>query len=329
MNKTYNWAILGCGKIAIKFANDLKLLSNANLYAAAARDINRAQEFADEFGFEKAYGSYEEMVKDPNVDVVYIATPHSHHCEHTKLCLNQKKAVLCEKAFGMNSAEVEEMIACAKENNTFLMEAFWTQFQPNFKRVLSMLKNEELGKLTSIHSMFAFNAPYDEGKRLYNVNLGGGSLLDIGIYPVFYTLTSLGLPEQINTMVNYSPTGSEESIHVSMKYADGRMASLISSFAGFAPTQTTYICENGYIIYDPRWFSPVNIRIWKPGEDEVIIERDKAPGMGYQHEASHVMECLDQGLIESPELSWQKSLDLIGILDDIRDNAGIVYPGEK
>ena len=124
MSKVYNWAVLGCGRIAKKFSSDLKLLPNARLYAAASRDLTRAQDFVRENGFEKAYGSYEEMVSDPLVDIVYVATPHSHHYEHTLLCLKNKKAVLCEKAFAINKREAEEMVACAKEHNTFLMEAF-------------------------------------------------------------------------------------------------------------------------------------------------------------------------------------------------------------
>ena len=132
MTKQYRWAILGCGKIARKFAEDLKLLPNATLYAAASRNIARAQEFANQLGFEKAYGNYTDLVEDPKVDIVYIATPHSHHHEHALLCLTHKKATLCEKAFAINARESREMIACAKENNTFLMEAFWTRFQPAF-----------------------------------------------------------------------------------------------------------------------------------------------------------------------------------------------------
>ena len=147
MKKTYNWAILGCGKIAKKFSEDLSLLSNANLYAAASRNLDNANQFAKELGFEKAYGSYKEMVNDPNVDVVYIATPHSMHLEHSILCLEHKKAVLCEKAFAMNSKEVQQMVDACQKNKTFLMEAFWTIFQPKFLKVLELSKDKELGQL--------------------------------------------------------------------------------------------------------------------------------------------------------------------------------------
>lgn len=326
MRKKYNWAILGCGKIARKFSNDLKLLPNANLYAATSRDLQKAKDFAVEFGFEKAYDSYEEMVADPNVDAVYVATPHSHHHEHTLLCLNHKKAVLCEKAFAMNKKEVEEMVDCARKNNTFLMEAFWTMFQPSFRKAMEIVKSGELGKLKIVRSDFAFNAPFDENKRLYNVKLGGGSLLDIGIYPVFAAVTSLGKPEIIKTFVDFASTGSEESISIIFKYKNGEMASLTSSFAAFSPTQTEYWFEKGYMVLNPKWHAPTNITIWKNGGEVQTFPSGHREGTGYQYEAAHVMECLDAGKIESDKMSWQMSLDLMETLDRIRIDAGIFFP---
>jgi predicted dehydrogenase len=326
MSKIYNWAILGCGKIATKFANDLKLLPNANLYAASSRDIERAQKFASDFGFDVAYGSYEEMVADKNVDVVYIATPHSFHHNHTLLCLKNKKPVLCEKAFALNAVEVEEMIACARDNNTFLMEAFWTMFQPSFNQAMEILKSGELGKLKIVRSDFAFNAPFLEDKRLYNAKLGGGSLLDIGIYPVFAALSSLGVPEKIKSFAEFSATGTEESINILFQYKNGEMANLTSSFSSYSPTQTEYLCEKGYLVLNPRWYTPTDITIWKEGGEVRTIESQHREGSGYQYEAQHVMKCLDSGLIESPKMSWQMSLKLMGILDRIRIDAGIFFP---
>jgi predicted dehydrogenase len=326
MSKTYRWAILGCGKIARKFSSDLKLLPNARLYAAASRDMKKAEEFAREFGFEKAYGSYEEMVNDPQVDVVYIATPHSHHHDHTLLCLEHKKAVLCEKAFAINKKEAEEMIDGAQENDTFLMEAFWTMFQPSFKRAMEIVHSGELGRLKLVRSDFAFNAPYDAEKRLYNLNLGGGSLLDIGIYPVFAALTSLGIPERIKTFADFSPAGAEESISMLFKYRNGEMASLTSSFAGYSPTQTEYWFDKGYMVLNPRWFTPTHITLWKEGEEVKSLKSEHKEGYGYQYEAAHVMECLDAGKIQSDRMTWQMSLDLMEVLDRVRIDAGIFYP---
>lgn len=326
MSKTYNWAILGCGHIARKFSEDLKLLPNANLYATASRQLGKAQAFAADFGFEKAFGSYEEMLEDSAVDVVYVATPHSFHRDHAIMCLNHKKAVLCEKAFAINRKEGDEMINCARENNTFLMEAFWTMFQPSFIKAMEILNSGELGKIKMVRSDFAFNGPYDVQNRLYNVSLGGGSLLDIGIYPVFAALTSLGKPEIIKTLVDFSATGSEESISMMFKYSDGAMANLISSFSSYSPTQTEYWCEKGYMLLNPRWYTPTNITVWKEGGKEEVLHSGHDNGMGYQYEAAHVMECLDAGKIQSDKMSWKMSLDLLEILDRVRVDAGIFFP---
>ncbi len=326
MGKIYNWAILGCGKIARKFSSDLKLLQNANLYATASRDLKKAQDFAAEFGFEKAYGSYGEMLADENVDVVYIATPHSFHHRQALMCLEKKKAVLCEKAFAMNRNEAQEMVDAARRNNAFLMEAFWTMFQPGYLKTMEILKSGELGKLKIVRSEFAFNGPYDPKNRLYNISLGGSSLLDVGIYPVFAALTSLGKPKTIKTFADFSPTNSEESISVLFKYPGGEMANLTSSFAAWSPVQTEFWCEKGYIQLSPRWFTPTNVTVWRAGGDVSVYDSGHVSGWGYQYEAEHVMNCLDQGKIESDRMTWQLSLDLMETLDRIRIDAGIFFP---
>ena len=326
MSKTYNWAILGCGKIARKFASDLKTLPNARLYAAASRSIEKAQSFADEMGCEKAYGSYEEMVNDPNVDVVYIASPHSHHCEHTLLCLNHKKAVLCEKAFAINSRQVNSMIEASRENNTFLMEAFWTRFQPSFLKAMEIIHSAELGALKAVRSDFAFNAEYDPEKRLYNVDLGGGSLLDIGIYPIFMSLMALGKPSKLNTMATFCPTGAEETIMMSFVYPEGQTASLVSSFASYSSTTTEFCFENGFLRLNRRFYTPTTITYWKNWEEEKTITFEKGTGSGYELEAAHVMDCLDAGKTESDQMPLSLSADLMEIMDKVRKDAGIVFP---
>ena len=322
--KKYNWAILGCGKIAGKFASDLKLLDNARLYAASSRSLQRAESFAAEFGFERAYGSYEEMVRDPQVDVVYIATPHSHHKEHAILCLDHKKAVLCEKAFAINQTEVEAMIQSSAENQTFLMEAFWTIFQPKFKKVLELASDPDLGQLKFVKSDFMFNGEVDPEKRLYNIELGAGSLLDIGIYPIFRSLVLLGKPQTIKTMAQLLDSGVEESIFMLFGYENGSMASLTSSFAAISKNETELCFENGFIKFERDHDVPILIH--KNGVDQ-LIKIDAGAGMGYELEAAHVMECLDQGLIESPVLPLEFSLELMRVMDAVRKEAGIVFPG--
>jgi len=323
MDKKYNWAILGCGKIARKFVADLSLLGNANLYAAASRSLENAKEFADQLGFEKAYGSYQEMVEDPDVDIVYIATPHAKHLEHSLLCLNNKKAVLCEKAFAMNTKEVDQMIAASKSNNTFLMEAFWTIFSAKFNKVLELAKDKDLGQLRFVKSDFMFKADFDPDKRLYNIDLGAGSLLDIGIYPIFRSLMLLGKPSSIKTMANIRSTGVEDSISMIFAYENGAMAVLTSSFESSCNNETELCFENGFIkfIREPEF----PILMEKNGvQEEIYIEQPK--GMGYELEAIHVMECLDKGLTQSPVLPLSASRDLMEILDWVRKDAGIVFP---
>lgn len=323
MKKKYNWAILGCGKIARKFVQDLSLLENANLYAAAARNLDNAKQFAIDLGFEKAYGSYKEMVQDPEVDIVYIATPHAMHMEHSILCLEHKKAVLCEKAFAMNTKEVDRMIKVSKENNTFLMEAFWTIFSAKFIKVLELSKEEGLGQLKFVKSDFMFKAEFDPDKRLYNIDLGAGSLLDIGIYPIFRSLMLLGKPTSMKTMANIRSNGVEDSISMLFGYENGAMAVLTSSFESSCHNETELCFEHGFIkfIREPEF----PILIERNGiQEEIHIEQPE--GMGYELEAKHVMECLDSGLIESPVLPLSRSRELMEIMDAVRKDAGIIFP---
>lgn len=322
--KKYKWAILGCGKIASKFSSDLKLLKNAKLYAAASRNLERAQGFAAEHGFEKAYGTYLELVQDPEVDVVYIATPHSHHMEHSILCLEHKKAVLCEKALALNAREVEAMIESSRKNKTFLMEAFWTIFQPKFRKVLELASDPELGQLKFVKSDFMFNPEVDPDKRLYNIELGAGSLLDIGIYPIFRSLVLLGKPESMKTMPRLLDSGVEESIFMLFEYENGSMAALTSSFAAHSKNETELCFENGYIKFERDHDVP--ILVGKKGSEKTI-KVDAGLGMGYELEAAHVMDCLDEGRIESPILPLSFSLDLMKLMDEVRRDAGIVFPG--
>lgn len=323
--KKYNWAILGCGKIAGKFASDLTLLPQARLYAAVSRNHEKARDFAGKHGFDKAYGSYEEMAADANVDIVYIATPHSHHRDHAILCLNHGKAVLVEKAFALSAVQAKEMIESAHQNKAFLMEAFWTRLQPSFQKVLEVVRSGELGKPAMMRSEFCFYSPYNPESRLYNLSLGGGSLLDIGIYPVFWALQVFGTPSEIKTTTDLAPTGADRSIAITFKYPGGEIAQLASSFAGCSDTQTEIWCEKGFIRVkrsDPHTFTvTINIK----GLSEVTLPFSFYPGFGLYLEAQHVMECLDAGLQESPLLPHSFTLGMMKVLDEILSQAGVKY----
>lgn len=324
--RTYNWAILGCGRIAGKFSQDLKLLPNARLYAAASRDLQKSEAFALKYGFERSYGSYEEMASDPDVDIVYVATPHSHHRDHAILCLEHGKAVLVEKAFALTAGQAGEMIDASQRGKTFLMEAFWTRFQPAFGKVMEVLKSGEMGKSMMMRSEFCFYSPYDPDNRLYNIKLGGGSLLDIGIYPVFWALQVFGNPSEIQTTVDLAPTGADRSLAMTFKYPGGEIAQLASSFSVCSDTQTEIWSEKGFIRVRRIDPSTVKVLIAKKGlpEEECIYSHDGAFGLFL--EAKHVMDCLDAGLRESPDLPLAFTLRQMQLLDRIRESAGVSYP---
>ena len=326
MTKQYKWGILAPGKMAAKFINGLKTLANAELYAVASRDIERSKKFATEHHFKKYYGSYEELAVDPDVEVIYIASPHSHHHDQTILCLKNRKAVLCEKAFALNSREVEDMITEARRQNVFLMEALWPPFQPFYKKALDIIKSGILGKIINLHAYFSFVPPYDPNDRKFNIALGGGSLLDIGIYPVIDALTFMGVPDEIKATASFGETGSEESISAIFKYNNGQMGTLYSSYKTNTGIGCELLCEKGNLTASRGRDMNQRVILNMYGKEKETFVFSP-PALGYHWEAEEVMKCLEKGLTESPIVPLSFSRDLINTLDRIRHSAGIVFPG--
>ena len=323
--KAYNWGILGTGNIAHKFARALMLLDNAHLYAVGSRDIARAEEFAAGFGFTKHFGSYEEMLADPGVEVVYIASPHTHYLVHTLLALRNGKHVICEKPMSVTAAEVSRMVDEARKNNLFLMEALWPPFQPSYLKADEILRSGKMGRLLHMRGKFAFVAPYDPELRTYNLALGGGALLDISIYPVMDILRYLGEPENIVATSLFAPTGADESTAMIFRFSDGRMAEAYCSFATAGGVSTEFYCEKGNLILTRGRDRNQHLVIEVQGDvDDRIFT---PPAQGYQYEAAEVMNCLDRGLTESTVVPLSFSLTLARILDDVRRKTGIKYPG--
>lgn len=324
MGKKYKWGILAPGKMSAKFTRGLKLLENVELYAVGSRDIDRSKKFAEEFGFKKYYGSYEELASDEEVEIIYIASPHSHHHEHVMLCLRNRKAVICEKALALNSTEVEDMIREAGRQKVFFMEALWPPFQPLYIRTKEILDSGISGKVIHLNARFGFQAPFSPSDRKFNLDLGGGSLLDIGIYAVIDALWFMGVPDEIKAFASFSETGSEDSISIIFRYNDGRMANLYSSFRTAAGIGCDLFCENGNLSFsrarDMSQCLSVSLNN-KDREDFSLLPE----GMGYQFEAAEVMKCLDEGLTESKVVPLSFSRDLINTLDRIRKAAGIVF----
>lgn len=322
-HKTIKWGIIGLGRIAEKFAKDLVTIENAQLYGVASRSQDKANAFAKSFNAIKAYNSYEALAKDENIDAVYIATPHSLHKSNSILCLNHKKAVLCEKPFAMNAEEVYEMIHIAKANNVLLMEALWTYFLPHYQYVLQLIKNKSFGNLLKVEADFGFTRPFDDTSRLFNKNLGGGSLLDIGIYPIFSALTTLGIPDNIQAQCTTFDNGADATCDMLFNYNSGSKAILKSSLIEDKPTSCTLYCEKATIKLNTQFHAPTSVTITKDGEEETIdFKNDK---IGYYYETVHFNQLLRNGKVESDIMSFDFSTTLIETLDKVRHLIQLEY----
>ena len=286
MKKEINWGIIGLGKIAKKFAEGLSKVENATLYGVASRDLGKAKEFSEEYQSEVAYGSYEELMQDENIDVIYIATPHVFHHTLTLDCLKHGKAVLSEKPFAMNLKEAEEMIHAARDNKVFLMEALWTKFLPHFQDVIQKVNSEEFGKIRSLKADFGFKAEFDKKKRLFNKSLGGGSLLDIGVYPIFAAYCLLGKPEKIEAEAKFAETGVDLETRMKFKYKNDVVAELHATFKEKTPTVAEITLEKATIILDSRFHEPTSVTTIT--EDKQETRDFGVENNGYTFEAEHV-----------------------------------------
>ncbi|MEP2238183.1 MAG: Gfo/Idh/MocA family oxidoreductase [Maribacter sp.] len=320
------WGIVGAGNIAHSFSKDLALVNGGKLVSVASRSLEKARAFADEYEAENTYGSYEELFDSGTVDIIYLATPHTSHADLSIVAMQAGNAVLCEKPMGVNKAEVEKMVAVAKENNVFLMEALWSRFNPTIKKVKELVENGTIGDVGYLHSDFAFYAlDRDENGRLLNPDLAGGSLLDIGIYPIFLAYLMLGKPKDIKATANFYKTGVEVQCSMIFNY-DNAQAILYSGLNSNSEKKSEIAGSLGTIFIHPRWHESTGYTLEKDGEtnSKEVGKR----GKGYVHEIEEVHDYLNSGQKESDLWSHQNSLDLIGIMDSVRKKTGIVFPFE-
>jgi predicted dehydrogenase len=329
--KTVRWGILGAGHIARKFASDLKLVDDAELIAIGSRTKQSAEDFNRDYPVKYQHDSYEALVKNPEVDVIYIATPHNLHFENTLLCIRNSKAVLCEKPFAMNTRQAAEMINTAKEKKVFLMEALWTKFHPHYHKTMEMVKSGLLGEIKSVLVNFGFKPNHPVSARLFDPALGGGTVMDIGIYNVFIALSVLGKPDAIEAVMSPSKTGVDEQCSVLFRYKNGAMAQLFSTFLSNLATEADISGTEGRVRLTTRFFEPsATIEFYKGNiRSKQIVPVEKEAGYGYQYEARHVNYCLSNGLTESPVMAFADTLLLMETLDEIRRVAGIKYPADE
>lgn len=320
-----NWGILAPGKIARKFANDLALSEGSRLWAVASRSPERARDFAEAHGARHYFGTYEELVNCPGVDVVYVASPHSHHMQHTLLCLRKGLPVLCEKPLAVNQQQVEAMIGAAEANNTFLMEGMWTRFNPAFNHALELVQSGTIGAPGLLRADFGFLAPYLPEGRLYNPALAGGALLDIGIYPVFAALSFLGAPQHIAAQAIMSDTGVDLSTGMLMTHGGGALSVLDCTIVANSHTRCTIHGQDGNITLQSRFHEAEEVLIERKGQAPQTVTLPKK-GIGFYHEIKAVEEALEKGWTQHPLMPHDFSRLLIQVLDRIRKAAGIRYP---
>ena len=321
-----NWGIIGAGNIAHTFSKDLNLVKNGKLVAVASRSLEKARNFADEYNAPLAFGSYEELFQCEDVDVIYIATPHMNHADLSIAAMKAGKNVLCEKPAGVNKAQVLEMVKTAKAHNVFFMEALWSRFNPTVIKVKNLIDEGAIGKVGYLHADFAFyGLDRDQNGRLLNPDLAGGSLLDIGIYPIFLSYLLLGMPKEIKAGANFHETGVEVQTSMIFKY-DNAQSILYSGLNSNSKMEAQIAGSEGAIFIHPRWHETTGYTLEKDG-DKTENEIGKV-GKGYTYEIEEVQNCLSQGKLESELWSHQNSLDLIALLDTVRERTGIVFPFE-
>ncbi len=323
------WGILGTGNMAKTFARDLGFARGAKLAAVASRTLEKADAFGDECSVPRRYGDYAELVLDPDVDVVYIATPNSLHKEHTLMGLESGKAVLCEKPFATNAAEAREMIARAREKRVFLMEAMWTRFLPLMAEVRGLLADNVLGEVRMLTADFGFRAGDDEmAGILADRGLGGGSLLDVGVYPVSLASMVLGKPSNLATLAHLGGTGVDEQAGVILGYTGGRLALLYSAIRTTTPQEATIMgAERRVRVHAPFW-SPSKMTVFEE-DDAVKVVEAPFEGDGYHFEAVEVMDCLRAGRFESSTMPLDQSVEIMETMDRIRAEWGLRYPADQ
>jgi dihydrodiol dehydrogenase / D-xylose 1-dehydrogenase (NADP) len=329
MNDTIRWGIMGTGVIARKFADGLAVLPDATLVSVGSRSRESADAFGALYGVERRHDSYEGLAHDPGVDVIYIATPHTLHRENAILCLEAGKAVLCEKPFTINAAEAREVVALARTRGLFLMEAMWTRFIPVFAHIRALLSEGALGEVRMLTADFGFRAPFDAEQRLFNPALGGGALLDVGVYPV--SLASLvfgGPPARIMSQAHLGETGVDEESAMLFGYDRGQMALLSCAVRTETPQTAVIAGTEGLIRIPPRWWCARTFTLEIPGAPEQTFA-PTAEGNLYNYEAAEVMRCLREGLTESAIMPLDETIAIMETLDAVRAPWGLVYPSER
>lgn len=321
------WGILGTGRIASAFAEGLKSIPDAELFAVGSRSNESARGFGERFEIDRRYGSYRSLAADPDVDIIYVATPHTVHHAATLLSLDAGKPVICEKPFAVNARQAREMIDKAREHNLFLMEAMWTRCLPLMVRVRELIADGVIGEPRMIDADFGFRSQPDPHHRLFAPNLAGGGLLDVGTYGVSFASMIFGAPERVSGLATIGETGVDEQSVVVLGYSGGQLATVMSAIRTTTPQEATVMGTEGVIRIHPFWWKPTQLTISRVGQEDETVEVP-FEGNGYNYEALEAMRCLREGLIESPLVPLDETLANMATLDEIRAQWGLRYPAD-
>jgi predicted dehydrogenase len=317
MAETIRWGILGAGRVAAKFATDLARLPEATLVAIGSLSPERAESFAATHNVPRAYGSYAALVADAEVDVAYVATRNQAHFEASRLCLEAGKPVLCEKPFTLNARATEQLIALAHRQQCFLMEAMWTRFFPVMFRVREMLAAGRIGEPKLLMAAFGFLAEPDPQSRLFNPKLGGGALLDVGVYVASLASLVFGAPKRVSGIASIGPTGVDELSALTLSYDQGQIAHLSCGIRADMPKEAWIGGTEGHLIIQAPFWKPHTVTLNRCGKEPETI-RHPYEGYGYYFEAAEVMNCLREGKVESPLMPLNESLEIMRTLDVLR-----------
>ena len=324
MTEKFRWGIIATGAISNKFATDLANLHDAVPYAVGSRSQASADAFAKKYGMEKAYEGYDALIADPNVDAIYIGTPHPFHKENTISCLEGGKPVLCEKPFAINSADTIEMVSKARELGVFLMEAMWSRFLPVQVQVQKWLKTGAIGKPLDLHCDFGFRGNFDPKSRLFNPEMGGGALLDVGIYTISYASMVFGRqPESIKADAFISELGVDEQNAEIFTYPDGEQAVLSSGIRVSTEHRVRISGTEGSIMVPNFWHATEATLTKSDGTTEKVVGQS-----GYQFEADEVAQCVRAGKLESERMPLDETVEIMRTLDSVRAMVGLSYPME-
>jgi predicted dehydrogenase len=324
MSDRTRWGILATGGIATSFAQDLKLLPDAEVVAVGSRSAESAQAFAGRHEIPRAYGSWRELADDGDIDVVYVATPHSAHYAATRILLEAGRAVLCEKPFTLDLTTTVELIDMARERGLFLMEAMWMRCNPAVLRMVELIRDGAIGEITSVHADFGVAGPFEPTHRMRSRELGGGALLDLGVYPVSFAHMVLGKPDHVRAWAKIGPEGTDENTGIIFGYDSGAIAALTSGMLGETPLGATVSGTAGRIVLDPPFFRPDRFTLHRDGAEPEVVETPRE-GLGYLYEAAEVQRCLRDGLTESPLVPHAVTIQVMDLLDQIRDQIGVTY----